>query len=272
MNARKQWKGAMAESPVDDSDPTDHLPPNLRPLRILEILADAGMALSPADIARESGLPRATVHRLLTTLEAEGYASRDLDGRNWDAGPRASRLGWGLVSARQTVAERRIILRQLADDLRESCNLSVPDDDAMRYVERVETDWPLQIRLPVGSRVPLHCTASGKAWLASLEPARFAQLAARLELTPLTPKTLTTVAALSEEIARIREAGHAEDNEEMIEGMVAMAVPLRAPGGAVLGTVSFHAPRQRLDITAARARLGRLKQAAQALEASIRGE
>ena len=261
----------MDEFSTEGGDQTDHLPPNLRPLRMLEIIAEAGMALSPADIARESGLPRATVHRLLVTLEAEGYASRDLDGRSWDVGPRASRLGWGLVSARHAVAERRIILRQLAEDLRESCNIAVPDDDAMRYVERVETDWPLQIHLPVGSRVPLHCTASGKAWLASLEPARFAQLVARLDLAPLTARTLTTPEALEKEIARIRRQGHAEDDEEMIEGMVAMAVPIRAPGGAMLGTVSFHAPRQRLDMAAARARLGRLSQAAQALEASIRG-
>lgn len=255
----------------DDSDGT-RLQPNLRPLRLLELLSAAPGPLTAAEVGRDSGLPRATVHRLLMTLEDEGFAIRDLDGRGWSVGPRAARLGWAMAQGAEAVAERRAILRRLAEDLGESCNLAVPDDHAMRYVERVETDWPLQIRLPVGTRVPLHCTAAGKAYLASLSVPRFQRLLAHLPLTARTPRSITRAEDLAAAVAEIRRAGHAEDDEEMIEGMVALAVPVRSTGGQLLGTVSFHAPTQRLDIAAARARLDRLKAAAAELEAHIAGE
>ena len=256
----------------DDDDAASRLLPNMRPLRILEILASADQPIGPPEIAAASELPKPTVHRLLRTLEAEGYVQRDLDGRSWLPGARAVRLGWGMSTARQAVAGRQTVLRQLAADIGESCNLAVPDDESMRYIERVETQWPLQIRLPVGTRVPLHCTASGKMYLSSLPTERFEALASQLHLTAETPQTITDLDALRREVEMIRRRGHAEDNEEMIQGMVALAVPIRRPGGGFAGTVSFHAPTLRLKFETARKFLPRLLKAAEALSVGISGD
>ena len=255
---------AVAVTETDES-----LQPNLRPLRILELFAEAGTPLTAADLTRESGLPRATVHRLLQTLEAEGYLDRDLNGRSWNPSPRACQLGWGLAAARQAVAERRSILRRLSGDLGESCNLSVPDEDSMRYVDRIEAQWPLQIRFPIGTRVPLHCTASGKMYLASLPADRLERMIARLPLPRHTWRTITSVDALRTEIDLTRARGFAEDEEEWIEGMIAAAAPIWTPSGNLAATVSFHAPVQRMSMKQARGHVDRLLRTAAELQAGL---
>lgn len=251
------------------TDTDENLQPNLRPLRLLELFAEAGAPLTATELTRDSGLPRATVHRLLQTLETEGYLYRDLDGRSWNPSPRACRLGWGLAAARQAAAERRAVLRQLSEDLGESCNLSVPDDDSMRYVDRIEARWPLQIRLPIGTRVPLHCTSSGKMYLASLPPERFERLAGRMELAYHTWRTVTSLDALRTEIELTRARGFAEDDEEWIEGMIAIAAPILTASGALAATVSFHAPIQRMSMKQARGHVERLLEAAAELRSDL---
>lgn len=247
----------------------ESLQPNLRPLRILELFSEAGVPLTAAELTKESGLPRATVHRLLQTLEAEGYLYRDLDGRSWNPSPRSCRLGWGLATARQAVAERRAILRQLSVDLEESCNLSMPDEDSMRYVDRIEAQWPLQIRFPIGTRVPLHCTSSGKMYLASLPPDKLERMISRIDLPRHTWRTITSIDALRTEIDLTRARGFAEDEEEWIEGMIAAAAPIWTPAGSLAGTVSFHAPVQRMSMKQARGHVDRLLRAAAELRTEL---
>ncbi len=107
------------------------------------------------------------------------------------------------------------------------------DGAQLIYLDRVESDWPLQIRLNIGSRVPLHCTASGKLFL-SLAPASL--LKALFQSHPLrkhTPRTIVDIAALETELDKIRETKIGTDNEEFIEGMTAAAVPVMDSKGNV---------------------------------------
>jgi DNA-binding IclR family transcriptional regulator len=96
----------------------------------------------------------------------------------------------------------------------------------MIYLERVETDWPLRVQLPIGSRVPLHCTASGKLYLSSLNNDQLTLLLQALDTSAVTKNTISDFDALSIELSRIRNRGYAEDNEEFIDGMVAISVPV----------------------------------------------
>ena len=132
----------------------------------------------------------------------------------------------------------------------------------MVYLDRVETKWPLRIQLPVGTEVPFHCTASGKMYLSSLKPRLFAKYLSIVTLNSHTKHTFTKSDALTAEIESIRENGYATDNEEFMDGMVAVAVPLFDTQGRLMSTLSVHAPTQRIALDDLKTHLPRLQDAA----------
>lgn len=238
------------------------IPSNLRLIIILEAVARAGRPVTPTEINSEMGLPKPTIHRLFATLEAERFLQREIDGRSYSPGPRMNRLAVETVSAVRVRGARVVVLEKLARETGETCNLAIPERDAMTYLDRVETHWPLRIQLPVGTRVPLHATAAGKMYLASLDAARRERYTNNMKLERLTPGTITSRTRLGEELDRIAEQGHAEDAGEFVEGMIAMAVPIRDRQGSLFATLSFHAPTLRMDLEEGRRHLPALNRAA----------
>lgn len=248
------------------------IPTNLRLLLVLEEIARAGVPITPTEVNAQLGLPKPTIHRLFATLEAEGFLQRDLDGRSYSPGARLRVLAGGVISSLRIRAARQAILKQLSAQIGETCNIALPDRDAMVYLERVETEWPLRIQLPTGTRVPFYCTASGKLYLASLLPRHCQRL---LDATPLkakTPDTLVDRGKLDQEIAEIRTSGYAVDRGEFMEGMVAVAVPIPGPEGRLMATLSFHAPTQRFDIDRGLTFLPAMHDTAQALGGLVNDE
>ena len=157
----------------------------------------------------------------------------------------------------------------MARRIGETCNISVPDGLAMIYWDRVETEWPLKVQLPVGSRVPLYCTASGKLFLASLPPGRRRQLLARLDLQRRTPNTIADAAALEAALETIARSQMGTDNEEFIEGMIAIAVPIAEKSGRLFATLSFHAPVVRMSLEEAVGHADVLREAARDLRSDV---
>jgi IclR family acetate operon transcriptional repressor len=147
----------------------------------------------------------------------------------------------------------------------ETCNIAVPDRECMVYLDRIETKWPLRIQLPVGTKVPFHCTASGKMYLSSLNPRYLDRYLASRELEEHTDRTITDTAALKAELIKTRKRGYSTDDEEFMESMVAVAVPIIDDQGRLVSTLSAHAPLQRHDLDALVANVGTLKSAAQQL-------
>lgn len=223
------------------------IPTNLRLLLVIEAMAEAGVPVTPTEVNARLGLPKPTIHRLFATLEAEGFVQRDIDGRSYSPGRRLRVLSSQVLSSLRIRAARHAILSRLSREVGETCNIALPDRDAMLYIERVETQWPLRIQLPIGSRVPFHCTASGKLHLSTLRRTHRERVLRAGPLEPRTPNTLTDVDALMAELAVIGRRGHALDREEFMEGMVALAVPILDPAGRLVATLSFHAPTQRFS-------------------------
>ncbi|MDA8870918.1 IclR family transcriptional regulator [Rhizobiaceae bacterium] len=238
------------------------IPTNLRLLAILEAVARANAPVTPTEVNVQMGLPKPTIHRLFATLEAEGFLQREIDGRSYAPGRRMNRLAVETVSAVRVRGARLAVMNGLAERIGETCNLAIPDRDAMIYLDRVETKWPLRIQLPVGTRVPLHATASGKMYLSTLEPARFARIVANVPLDAVTERTIVDRDALVAEIEVVRERGYATDSGEFVEGMVALAAPIADAQGHMFATLSFHAPESRMDLEGALTHLDALKAAA----------
>jgi DNA-binding IclR family transcriptional regulator len=256
----------------DEITGKDTIPTNLRLLMVLEAVARAGVPVTPTEVNQGLGLPKPTIHRLFATLEEEGFLQRDMDGRSYAPGRRAREIAGGILSSLRVRTARVAILTRLAGEIGETCNISLPERDSMLYLERVETEWPLRIQLPVGTRVPLYCTASGKMYLSSLPPRHLSRYLAAAPLEPRTGRSITDPARLREDLKAIRERGHATDDGEFMEGMVAVAVPILDMNGRLFATLSFHAPVQRFDLARAESYLPQLRAAAAELSALTFGD
>lgn len=239
---------------------------NLRLLRLIEEVARAGVPVSATALAETLGLPRPTIHRLLTTAEEEGFLQRDIDGRSYGPGRRLRRMAGNTLSSQRLRTERLIIMQALAAEVGETCNLAAPGRYGMVYLDRVETHWPLRIQLPIGTQVPFHCTASGKMYLSSLRSDKLARILSWLRLEPCTDRSIRDRARLLEELAATRARGYSTDDEEFMEDMVAIAVPIRDSEGRLLTTLSIHAPRQRHELAELVGMLPQVREAAARLE------
>jgi len=208
-----------------DAESKEKIPTTLRLLLVIERMAEVGMPVTPTEVNARMGLPKPSIHRLFHTLEEEGFVQRDMDGRTYSPGPRLRSMAGGILSSLRIRTARQAILRRLSREIGETCNIALPDRDAMIYLERVETEWPLRIQLPIGTRVPFYCTASGKMYLASLARNHLKKYVAATDLDRRTPNTITDRGGLLAEIATVRRQGYALDREEFMDSMIALAVP-----------------------------------------------
>lgn len=245
------------------------IPTNLRTLMILEVLGQSDRAMTATEINEKLGLPKQTVHRLCTTLERNGFIVRQGNSRRYQPSRRLRLLGSGLLHSSRSHIVRRQILLDVARDVGETVNFVVPADDGMSYIDRVETDWAFRIQLPIGSHVPYHCTASGKCFMASLAPKARIQFVSSLRLDPLTAATHTQPDTLLSDLADISARGYSLDEEEFLDGMVAISVPVTDSENRFIAALAFHAPKQRISIENAVGRLGLLQSAAERLSRAI---
>lgn len=244
----------------------------LRAFAILEAVATADRPSSVAEIVERLDLPKPTAHRLTQRLIQEGLLQRDPASKRLIPGGRLGQLALHVLASSTLLAPRRAILKTLSEQLEETCNLCVLDGEESIYLDRVETNWPIRIQLPVGSRMPLHCTASGKLFLARM-PQR--QRSALLQHKPLlrnTPHTITDPEVLERELQRIVEEGISTDNEELMSGMVAIALPVTDRTGRICATVAVHAPTVRKSLTELRQQVPAVNRAATALTQLFQAE
>ena len=239
-----------------------------RALTVIETIATGAQPLALPEICALTHLPKATAHRLCQQLEGIGYIMREPGGRRYAAGPRLVRMGFDLMRSAIT-AERHGILSALVEQLGETCNFTTLAGHEVLYLDRVEARWPLRLHFDMGSRVPIHCTASGKVLLAAMKPTERRRILDAAGLTPYTPHTITARDRFDAELDRIAKQGYGLDREEFLLGMAAIAVPVHAADGTVLAAVACHGPSVRFKIEQAVACLPQLKNAARRLSDTL---
>lgn len=253
---------------MEDKNPDSS--PGLRLLELLERLAGDGRALALPDVVTLCGWPKPTVHRMLAQLEAGGWLQREPDGRRYSLAPRLLRLGEVALSASTQQGVRHAVLRQLVADVGESCNLTALSGAEVVYLDRVESAFPLRMELRPGTRVPMHCSASGKLFLAHRPARERGALLGGLVLSRHTATTLTTPEALDSEFETIRRQGYALDAEEFVDGLVCIAVPVRTAGErAVRCALALQAPSARVSLQQLPGFLARLNEAAMAVARTL---
>ena len=241
--------------------------PALRLLALLELIAAKDQGLSLQALVDSTGLPKATLHRMLAQLESAAFLQRGADGRHYRAGIRARRMAESLLFHSIHHGARHAVLRHLVDELGESCNLTALSGSEVIYIDRVETQAPLRFYLQPGSRVPVHCSASGKLLLAQMTPLERRQLLQHAPLARYTPQTLTDFALLEAEVRSVKRQAYAIDNEEFLPGLLCVAVLVPAAGRRSNLCVAVQAPVMRLPLDQASQLLPALQRAALALAA-----
>lgn len=218
-------------------------------LRITEALTAFGGPHRLAELAAASGVPKSSTYRILSSLVEQGYAVTDGEGR-YGVGLRLRTLAARISTDRpEGIVE---LLEFLQKCTGHTVHLALRSGDALTYIRKVQSDQPFRTASRVGTRVPLHSTAIGKAVLAHLPPEE-AEAVLRSTGTPaLTRRTLTDPARLADELRAVRARGHAVDDEENEASVRCLGMPLfdgdgRPVGGVSLTSVTFLTTREELE-------------------------
>lgn len=239
--------------------------PTIRLFSLLELIAARDELVTLQGLVEETGMPKPTLHRMLQQLEGAGLLVRQGDGRRYATGPRLRRLAENLLLNSSHHAAQHAVLSHLVAELRETCNLTTLSGGEVVYLDRVETSEPLRFYLRPGSRVPAHCSASGKMLLSQLSPAQRGRLLGHAPLRRYTAKTITDPADLERALAGCRRDGFSFDDEEFLPGLVCVAVLVPSRSGRSNLAVAVQAPIMRLTVDKALQVLPALQRAAQAI-------
>ena len=189
-----------------------------------------------SDIARRTGLTRATSRRFLLTLAELGYVKTN--GRMFSLTARVLELGFSYLSALSLPEIAQPHLEQLAADVHESTSASVLDGSDVVYVARVPTRRIMSVRINIGTRFPAYATSMGRVLLASFTQAELSEHLDEIDFAGLTARTITSRDALEQELASVREQGWALVDQELEEGLRSIAVPIRHGSGAAIAAIN----------------------------------
>lgn len=243
--------------------------PILKAIEILLHVVREGRPISLADLSRGVGLPKPTVHRLALLLQQEGLLQKDPLTRRYLVGSTMEMLALNAIQNAPGHSTRRLHMERLAEKIGEGINLAVLSGDEVVYVERVVTAQPLRADFGPGTRVPIHCTANGKLLLAySPLPVRRRVLSAA-PFPHYTKNTITTAAELSRELGVIQRARYSEDNEEFLDGVCCLAVPVWTAEGRAIAGLAVMAPSARFPLEKARSHLPDLYATAELLATQL---
>lgn len=209
-------------------------------LKVIEAFDEAQPRLTISDVARATGLDRATARRCLLTLAELGYAH--FDGKFFELTPRILRLGHAYLSATPLPRLVQPHLDGLSERVGQSASASVLDGTEIVYVARAAQRRVMSISLVPGSRLPAYCASMGRVLLASLPEA---DARARIENTDRkanTAHTKTDPDELMAELARVRAQGFAVIDQELEIGLRSIAVPLENARGRVVAALNIGAP------------------------------
>lgn len=216
-----------------------------RGLAILSCFTAKRPVMGIADLADTLGMSRSTTHRYVITLLALGYLEQ-VASRKYRLGLRVSDLGMSALNATGLREHSHPHLEELRRQTGCSAGLALLDGTEVLYVDSARSvrraREEIDLSLHPGSRLPVHCTATGKMLLAELPEELQRDLLAELKLPKRGPKTITGKKALREELDRVAKAGIATSNEELVAKLNAIAAPVRDSTGQAIAALGLTAP------------------------------
>ncbi|MFJ2442346.1 MULTISPECIES: IclR family transcriptional regulator [unclassified Streptomyces] len=220
-----------------------------RAVRLLLLVGDHPHGITLSELARESGVPVSTSHRLVNTLCREGLVEFEPAGKRYRPGLRLFQLGQQAGRAYGFAGTALPVMQRVTRQTEEATLMSVLDGTRHLYVHYVDGPLTVGVRSEPGRHGPLHCTSMGKVLMAFAPDAVRDDLLDRVDLTPHGPNSITDRDQLREAVRLAAERGYATADEEHHPGLRAVAVPILRPGGDVFAALSTAAPafRRTLD-------------------------
>ncbi|MBV7292949.1 IclR family transcriptional regulator domain-containing protein [Corynebacterium sp. TAE3-ERU16] len=248
---------------------TDHVQSLARGLQVLCSFSTESSRQTLSEVARATGLTRATARRFLLTLKDLGYA--DGDGSRFWLTPKCLELGYSYLSTQPLTAVAQPHLEQLRTTTGESASMAVLDGADIVYVSRVAVSRIMTVGISIGTRFPAHLTSMGRVLLAGLREEELDDLIAEMNFTRLTRYSIGDAAELKRELGDVRKRDFAVVSSELEIGLTSLAVPVHDPTGAVVAaintstqTAQYTLPQLSSDL------LPHLREAAGRIEADLR--
>ncbi len=240
-----------------------------RGIAVIQVFSRDHPSLTLSEVARMTGVTRATARRILLTLEELGHVRSD--GRRFSLTPRVLSLGWAYLSSLNLWEIAQPLMEELVEETGESCSAATLDLPDIVYVARVPTRRIMTIALGVGTRLPAYATSMGRVLLAALPEDELDAFLAGGRFEALTEHTVTEPARLREIIGEVRGEGHALVDEELEIGLRSIAVPLTGADGRTMAALNVSAAAPRVDLDELRERLlPALRSTGEAISSALR--
>ena len=244
MNSGQEllWRSTADAGETATDQPLD------RALAVLSAVADAARPISVTEIAAECSLPVPSVHRLVAQLERRGLLNRALGSKKLVVGRELVRLGLASLEGALRADKPHHILATLANRLGEHCQIGRRFDDGIVYVDSATVQRTDGLYFEQGGRAPMHCTSTGKLFLAEMSDADLDFWIAHADLKRMTPSTIASAQALRTAIRKVRHEGWATTIGELVVGVVGCAVPIRTASGRLIAGLGVSAPDARTSM------------------------
>jgi len=223
-----------------------------RGLDILELLAKAPRSMGVTELAKNLGLDKSTVHRLLTTLTKRGYARQESHSRNYTLGAQTLVLHDAFQSQIGLQQICRPLLQEITDVTGETSHLAVLSGTNIVFVDWICTPEVMGVRTTVGRSEPAHCTALGKAILMALPEKEKGAILQNAALTAYTDRTPVTIDAIEEDLRVSAIRGWTLDNEEFLLGVRCLSAAVLDSDGYPVAAIGISGPATRLTMTKCR--------------------
>lgn len=219
-----------------------------RGLKLLEAIAESHGSVALTDLAQQAGLPNSTTHRLLTTMQQQGFVRQVGDLGHWTIGAHAFIVGSSFLQSRNLLAIVHPILRTLMENSGETVNLAVLDhsDHEAIIIDQVQCTQLMRMSAPIGGKLPMHASGAGKAFLANLSEDQVATLLHRKGLHAYTHATLVSPVHLKEDLAHTRKRGYSFDDEEHALGLRCLAACIYDEHHQPFAAISISGPISRM--------------------------
>ena len=234
---------ALDTAEINDRDYVNSL---ARGLEVICAFTRTRPKMTLSDIARATGMTRATVRRFLLTLVREGYAEKD--GKVFSLKPKILELGYSALSSMGILEIAQPVMNELSRTLQESVFAAVLTGDHVTYIARATSERLVHVSITVGSRAPAHAVSTGRVLLAAEPPEALGRYLDRVNLEALTPNTVTSKVKLRTEIERVRLESYSIVDQELEVGLGSISVPIRNGEGRVLAALNVCCPSSRTTV------------------------
>lgn len=241
----------------------------LRAFAMLEAIVNAPGPMSLDELTSELKLPKPTVFRIVTMLKEADLLLRESAGKRYVAGPRLLSFGIDMWRSNTLRVQWHRALEDAVAECGECCNLTLLEGNQVLYIDRVETSHPLRLHLDPGTRVPLHCTASGKLFLSQMSPEDAKRTLGDEPYERFTSKTIVSFGKLQLDLEKVRKTGVGTHDSELFNDSVAIAVPVLGRKGEIVAAVAMHAPSSRASIDTCLGFIDSLRKAASTISSTM---